>query len=448
MLLHINYTLIDRKQFLSICSKEYQDNLTEMENIQEFEHLYSSSKALNYFSKETFLYRLLIKALQIFNFDILFLLRFFLQDIEQQLKQCPTLSVPVYRGQFMTNNQIESMKNLVNKDKLRFNSFIIAKTNREQVVNSLKDSSNKADLNPVIFQIETNQIGRLYEQFVLFPITTQFRINSIEYQNNIYIVKIIVSNSNPQVNKKQNNAIAFGYRLQALGRLDDAEKIFHRILTQQPSGTSQLYDALARITQDKGLYETSLEWYKKSLSKASYSHRVHCLNSIGCIYDYLQKYEPALEYYSKALRSMKKDVDRAMCLNNIGVTLANQQKYEAALQSFEQSLAIREKYLPANHPDLGISLANMGVLSSSTGQSDVALDYYKRALKVFVNNSTTIYQAIVCQNMAEIFYNKNEFDDALKYFEQAAIILKKSRPSNNPNLIYIEHMIQQLTQTK
>ncbi len=91
ILLEINSSLIDKRQFLNICWKQYQGNPHEKENIQEFEHLYSSSKALNYFFKETFLYRLLIKSLQIFNIDILFLLRFFLQDIEQQLKNCYTI---------------------------------------------------------------------------------------------------------------------------------------------------------------------------------------------------------------------------------------------------------------------------------------------------------------------------------------------------------------------
>lgn len=45
----MNYSLTDKRQFLNICCKEYQENPIEIENTQDFEHLYSSSNALNYF---------------------------------------------------------------------------------------------------------------------------------------------------------------------------------------------------------------------------------------------------------------------------------------------------------------------------------------------------------------------------------------------------------------
>ena len=105
ILLQIDYSLIDGRQFLKVCSKEYRGNSGEIANVQDFEHLYSSSKALKYFFNQTFLYRLLIKSLQIYNIDLLFL-----QDIEEQLKPCPTVSVPVYCGQLMADNEIERMK--------------------------------------------------------------------------------------------------------------------------------------------------------------------------------------------------------------------------------------------------------------------------------------------------------------------------------------------------
>jgi hypothetical protein len=41
------------------------------------------------------------------------------------------------------------------------------------------------------------------EGSILFSITTQFQILSIDYQNDIYIVKIAVSNSDLYLNKNQ-----------------------------------------------------------------------------------------------------------------------------------------------------------------------------------------------------------------------------------------------------
>jgi hypothetical protein len=91
----IQSSLIDKRHLLQICSKEYEGNESELVNVDEFEHLYSSSNALDYFFDETFLYRLLIKSLYLFDIDLLFLLRFFLRDIDEQLKECSIVSVPV-----------------------------------------------------------------------------------------------------------------------------------------------------------------------------------------------------------------------------------------------------------------------------------------------------------------------------------------------------------------
>ena len=49
MLLQIDSTLVDKRHLLKICSKEYQGNISELENVDEFEHFYSSSNALVFF---------------------------------------------------------------------------------------------------------------------------------------------------------------------------------------------------------------------------------------------------------------------------------------------------------------------------------------------------------------------------------------------------------------
>jgi len=49
------------------------------------------------------------------------------------------------------------------------------------------------------------------------------------------------------------------------------------------------------VSQDTGLYEFSLQRYEKSFVKVLSKTRSYCLNSIGCIYDYLKQYDLALE---------------------------------------------------------------------------------------------------------------------------------------------------------
>ena len=130
------------------------------------------------------------------------------------------------------------------------------------------------------------------------------------------------------------------------------------------------------------------------------------------------------------------------------ITLANQEQYQDALEYFQQSLSIREKILKENHPDLSISYANIGQVYSSINQPDLTFEYYQKALKGFSDNRTYIFKTIVYQNIAKIFYNKYQLNVALNYYQQAFDIFRKSRPVNHPNVIYLEEMINQLTQTQ
>ncbi|CAF1574241.1 unnamed protein product, partial [Rotaria sordida] len=172
-----------------------------------------------------------------------------------------------------------------------FNSFIIAHRNPEQVFKSLQNSSNTNDLHRVLFDIDSNQIGKQYKQYIIFPITTYFRIVSIHFEQRIWIVKIIVFNSNKSIEKKDKNPFQLAHLLRHIGQLDQSEKLFYLLLNQYPLLNSQSYDGLGRIAQDKGLYDVSLNFYLKSLEIVPFKNRAHCLNNIGCAYDYLEQYD-------------------------------------------------------------------------------------------------------------------------------------------------------------
>ncbi|CAM4852394.1 unnamed protein product, partial [Rotaria magnacalcarata] len=70
-----------------------------------------SNQAVWWYTRDSFVYRLLNKALRVQNIDLLFLFRFFIRDIEVQLKQyqCSSL-VRVYRGQLMSTDELDQLK--------------------------------------------------------------------------------------------------------------------------------------------------------------------------------------------------------------------------------------------------------------------------------------------------------------------------------------------------
>jgi hypothetical protein len=143
---------------------------------------------------------------------------------------------------------------LINQNFFRFNSFLVAHQNFEEVKKSLENSPNTNGLHRVLFQINLNQIGKEYLQHIIFPISTHFRINSVRFERRIWIVTITVYNSNEQTNL---TSIQLAHLRRDRGQFDQAEKLFNRLLLQGSSLNTECYDGLGRIAQDKGLYRIS-----------------------------------------------------------------------------------------------------------------------------------------------------------------------------------------------
>jgi hypothetical protein len=113
----------DKQQLITLCKNEYKINGTQLAVVREFEREYSTDKALWWYTRNSFIYRMLNKALRVQNIDQLFLFRFVISDIYQNLKQYQCQSpIRVYRGQVMSNDELNILRNSIN-DFISTNSF-------------------------------------------------------------------------------------------------------------------------------------------------------------------------------------------------------------------------------------------------------------------------------------------------------------------------------------
>jgi len=80
VLLRMKSVESDKKELISRFKKIYQDE-EDKSTIDEFEIDYSSENALWWYSRDSFLYGMLNKALRTQDIDTLFLFRFFIRDI-------------------------------------------------------------------------------------------------------------------------------------------------------------------------------------------------------------------------------------------------------------------------------------------------------------------------------------------------------------------------------
>ncbi len=62
-LLRMKENTIDMKKFIQLCEEEYKENKSELAVIHEFEQNYNSARALRWYTRQSFLFRILNKAL-------------------------------------------------------------------------------------------------------------------------------------------------------------------------------------------------------------------------------------------------------------------------------------------------------------------------------------------------------------------------------------------------
>ena len=122
----------DQKMNLSLYVKNnIKEIIHELKIINEFEKNYSPNRSIWWYTRQSFLYRLLNKALRVQNIDLIYLFRFFIRDIQKQLeKNKCTSTIRVYRGQLMSKDEIEILKNSIGEF-ISINSFFSTSLNRQ-----------------------------------------------------------------------------------------------------------------------------------------------------------------------------------------------------------------------------------------------------------------------------------------------------------------------------
>ncbi|CAF4368460.1 unnamed protein product, partial [Rotaria sordida] len=76
-----------KQQMIQICKDYYHGNRKEIELIHQFEQNYRSKDALLWYSKRSFIYKLINKALRTKDIHLLYKLRFFIRDLSENLQR-------------------------------------------------------------------------------------------------------------------------------------------------------------------------------------------------------------------------------------------------------------------------------------------------------------------------------------------------------------------------
>ena len=479
-LLRIKTDPTDRSRVLNLSREVYKSNTIDLSIIDEFEQTYTPEKALWWCIKDSFISRLLNNALEEQTIDVLYLLRFFLQDVNEQLQLNRSSSaIRAYCGRSLTHEQSQILKKSIG-DYISINSFLSTTLNCQTALKHLinLEKSNgflfEIDIDPNLSGIKsfgsTNQTDE-----ILFMIGSIFRIDDIIYQaNQSTIIRMTLYSDNdpqfqmylnsfkPEMNTEEMNSLIFGEILYKMGKLIHAEKYYQRLLTEfSPDDfyqMSQCYFALGNLAMERNDEKTSFDYHQKSLHlkreifEDNDPNIADSYNSFADIERKKGNATEALEWYHKALNiwthAYGNDHQKiGMCLNNIACIYGEQKDFEKTLEYQGKALEIMQKHFPAEHLCLGQAHNNIGSVYRCLKQYERALEHYRISMEIKSKSFSSKHPSMAStyNNIANVYEEMNEWKQALNYYEKAAAIYRHRFPPTYPENLRVVEDIRRVT---
>ena len=484
ILLTIDFDEQHFNDFLTFCRNEFKGKTRELRNVDEIQKDYRTQTPIWWYTRETFLYKILNKALRFMDIDIILQMGFFVCDLHKQIavlhaeqftEHTSSNSFVVYRGQGLSQADFDQMKQ-TKGGLLAFNNFLSTSKQRDVSLRFLRPITTKRDLVPVLFVMNINPTikhtpfanirdisNKKIEDEILFSMHSVFRIGQIEKfydDNRIWKVELIFTSDNdPDLHlltekirgetQGKTGRHRLGSLMIQLKKLDQAEILYQSLLREITDQYDKAYcfHQLGIVYIEEAKYEEALKCNHKSLEikkkrlPTDHPSLTTSYNSIGVVYRILGEYAKALEYYHKSLEIMKKRLpvdhpDLATIYNNIGLLYNRMGEYSKALKYHHESLEIEKRSLPVDHPDLASTYNNIGLLYNRMGEYQKALEYHhksleirKKSLPVDHPNLATSYN-----NIGSVYDSMGEYSKALKYHHKSLEIEKRSLPVDHPDL--------------
>ena len=193
-----------RDEMLIECRHICKNNEQALTEIDTFDKMYESNAALQWYSRDTFLFRIVNKVLRSNNVNTMFNIRYFLTDLYTQLNELHKKEnlfesyeiqqiKKVYRGQHISKIEFEYLQE-IKGNIISINTFLSTTKSLQIALCFANTVLNNNNLIPVLFCIEINRSSesvRPYaniskysmfqdEEEVLFSMGSIFRIQHIE----------------------------------------------------------------------------------------------------------------------------------------------------------------------------------------------------------------------------------------------------------------------------
>ncbi|CAF1178735.1 unnamed protein product [Didymodactylos carnosus] len=489
VLIRLEQSAVSKTELVLLGKEIYKGNEQELDIIEEFDKNYKPSKAIWWYTRECFLFRLLNKGFRVQDIDILFAYRFLITDMYKQLKQTQSETVQlepvihVYRGQAISIDELNHMKTSIG-ELISMSSFFSTSLQRETAVSFLRLANLTDLLQLVLFEIKADRrikakpfanITQLSffqdEQEICFCFGSIFRIQNVVYdkQNNFWIVRLELCNDDDHDLRfvyaymknemgEETGLLSLGKLLWKVGNHYKAEMYYTRLLDELEDDDPDLatcYEGLGNIADDRSQFDQAINMHTKALEirKKTLSPKDKIIAfsyvNIGVVYTKNNELDLALKNYLKALDivSGSQDLTTATIYNNIGELYRKKAQYDLACQHLSKSLSIRRALLPENHPGIAVSYSTIGNVCCEIGDYQSALVNYQKTLDIRLKTIPKQRDTgKTYRNIAIVYELCHQYQSALFNYNQALRIWQQLLEPTHPDILKVKEEIKQVNQ--
>jgi tetratricopeptide (TPR) repeat protein len=360
------------KEMIEFCRRKYADSAVDLNVVDEFEDYYDACNAIFWYTRDTFLYRLLNKSLREQDVDTLYALRYFIKDLDFQLTDRHLSSFPtstsvndapietVYRGQLMINEEFDR--------KIRHNTggyfcvcSFLSTTLHKNLAKMYAGNGSSKNETSVLFQIDIDTANRVAytniskqsafeedENEVLFTMGAVFRITSVNWSDEgIWNVNLKI--------------------------IDEQDENLYNLVGHLWKNTSlnQGLLSLAEFMYTMSNYDKAESYFLLALQQSTVTHDsatlISIYNYLGLIYSHREEEEPAIANFEKALNIIAHSPENPSSLatmsQNLGQLYYSKGDYENSFLFYKKSL---ETYLSLPDSDQrSIATCYNNILSST-----------------------------------------------------------------------------------
>ncbi|CAF0868367.1 unnamed protein product [Adineta ricciae] len=484
VILNMPKTQEAKQMMVSKCKEFYRGNLVELANINEFDMTYKPDEAIQWYTKECFLYRFINKALRTEDVNILYHFRFYIVDLCKQLelkfedlKARGKNLVKLYRGSCLSPAEVENFQKSIG-NLIATNGYLSTSYDRSVAYGFATKPNNRVGVVRALFeyQVDITQVKHIViadiAQYSAFPeeaemlvdIGASFRIESCTYDpaDNLYHVQVQATDQGAalaaeyiEYQKKKmmdaNIVLLFGHLLLEMGEYEKANQYFDNILNSSKPNDEEIaciYFNFGRTHRLRDNLEEAFHAYLRAYNLHAHAKpkrlasAAKALNGIGIVFsamgrddDALQCFVNALGLFKKSVR--KKHVDVAGTLINLSTIQCDRKQYDEALVNTLKAQKLFQDCLPGAHPNHASTFATLGNIYFGLGRLDLSIENYKRALEIQLLSLPSGHPDITrtLHNIGLAYERRGDYKVAHDYVQKALETVPNQEKQKNGHLL-------------